>query len=207
MKLFLIKLKRYGVRRAFVYSCIFIFCKVRVLFYRCFFSDNKVCLRSTKILLPTQFIGKGSIEIINSQLGIWPSPGLVSGSGYIEARKDNSAVIIGDNTYINNGFVIIADKTKIMVGQRCLIGPNFFVTDSDFHGLELDSRTKSDYECSPVTIESDVFIGANVSVLKGVTIKRGAVIGSGSVVVKDVDEFCIYAGVPAKKIKSLSYRE
>lgn len=53
-------------------------------------------------------------------------------------------------------------------------------------------------------IEDDVFIGDNVRILKGLNIGRSSVIGSGSIVLNDVDSMSIYAGVPARRIRSLS---
>ena len=105
---------------------------------------------------------------------------------------------------INNCFTIIADRSSIEIGDRCLIGPNFFACDSDFHGLELANRMNGNYETTPIFIGNDVFIGSDVKVLKGSRIGNGSVIGSGSVVVGDVEEHSIYAGVPAKKLRSLS---
>ena len=52
----------------------------------------------------------------------------------------------------------------------------------------------------PILIEDDVWIGANVTILKGVTIKRGSIVAAGSVVNKDVEAFSIFGGIPAKKI-------
>lgn len=130
--------------------------------------------------------------------------GLLVGCGSIEARGELAEVVIAETTVLNNNFIIIADKSRIEIGKRCLIGPVFFVTDSDFHGLAISKRLDNNYECESVCIEDDVFIGEGVKVLKGVTIGRGSVIGSGSVVVQNVEPNCIYAGVPAKKIASLS---
>lgn len=52
-----------------------------------------------------------------------------------------------------------------------------------------------------VTIEDDVWIGGNVTILQGITIHEGAVIGAGSVVVKDVPPFTINVGNPARVVK------
>ena len=52
-------------------------------------------------------------------------------------------------------------------------------------------------------IEDDVFIGEGVRILKGVKIGEGSVLGSGLVVTRDVEPHCVYAGVPARKIKTL----
>ncbi|MDP5133596.1 MAG: acyltransferase [Paraglaciecola sp.] len=193
-----------GFRRVFVCFLTISLSRTRSRLYRLFFSDNTPFLMNTRIIQPTIFMGKGNIKLCRVRLGVWTSPGLISGSGFIEARAEGSSVVIGDSTIINNGFVIIADKSSVVIGKRCLIGPNFFVADSDFHGLEVRDRNNGNYDCLPVVIEDDVFIGEGVKVLKGVKIGRGSVIGMGSVVVKDVEPFSIYAGVPAKKVKSLS---
>ncbi|MDP3684894.1 MAG: DapH/DapD/GlmU-related protein, partial [Ignavibacteria bacterium] len=55
----------------------------------------------------------------------------------------------------------------------------------------------------PVVVEDDVLIGANAVVLEGVRIGKGAVIAAGSVVVKDVEPYCVMAGVPAKLLKKV----
>ena len=64
--------------------------------------------------------------------------------------------------------------------------------------------------CAPVEIGDYVFIGPRAIILPGVNIKKGAVIGAGAVVTKDVDEFAIVGGVPAKpikeRIKDLNYK-
>jgi len=54
----------------------------------------------------------------------------------------------------------------------------------------------------PVVIEEDVWCGANVTILKGVHIGKGSVIAAGAVVIRDVGEYEIWGGVPAKKIKN-----
>ncbi len=197
-------LKERKIRRAFVRAFILVHSKMRAFYYRTLFSDNSPLLIECNILQATQYVGKGKIDIKHSQLGVWPSPGLLVGCGYIEARSELAEIVIAEYTVLNNNFIIIADKCRIEIGKRCLIGPNFFVTDSDFHGLTVSKRFDNDYECKSVLIEDDVFIGEGVKVLKGVTIAHGSVIGSGSVVVKDVEPNCIYAGVPARKITSLS---
>ena len=180
------------------------YCKTKVFLYKLLFSNNKPFLNNVNVVQGTQFVGKGTISINNSQLGVWPSPGIVCGAGYIEARMNGAEVVIEHSTFINNNFVFIADRTSIKIGKRCLIGPNFFITDSDFHGLNVKDRLNGNYECFPTVIEDDVFIGEGVKVMKGVTIGRGSVIGSGSVVVNDIDPNSIYAGVPAKKIRNLN---
>jgi len=196
MTKFLRKVLRYGFRRLLLFVVIKFICKAKSIYWKWFLSDNKPLLNKTKILQPTQFIGRGIIKIGSCQLGVWPSPNLLTGITYLEARNLGSSIVIGDDTFINNVAVIIADKTQVNIGDRCMIGPGFFACDSDFHGLEANNRAT--YECLPVVIGNDVFIGVDVKIMKGVTIGHGAVIGSGSVVVKDVAANTLYAGVPAR---------
>lgn len=201
--IFFRKVIKYGIRRAFVYVLLLVFQRVRVLIYRCIFSDNNAILRCVKLNQPAQFVGRGRIEFDGVGIGVWPSPGYLSGYAYFEARKSGASIGIGQGTFLNNGAVIIADRGRVSIGQRCLIGQGFYAVDSDFHGLDIDSRTNGNYECADVSIGNDVFIGNDVRVLKGVNIGNGAVIGSGSLVLNDVPEMTIYAGVPAKFIRNL----
>ncbi|MBE0448561.1 MAG: acyltransferase [Actinobacteria bacterium] len=203
MKIFLAKLQKFGIKRAFIYVLIAVAAKIIVLLYKIIFSDNSPDTEGAIIVQATQFIGKGAIKIKGAQLGVWPSPYLISGCGYIEARSATSFIDIGKSSLLNNNFVIIADRSSIKIGERCLIGPNFFITDSDFHGLEPENRTNGNYRCLPVVIENDVFIGEGVKVMKGVTVGQGSVIGTGSVVVRNIEPFSVYAGVPAQKINDI----
>lgn len=95
------------------------------------------------------------------------------------------------------------DKTDISIGERCLIDPNFFACDSDFHGLAIKNRSNGNYDCLLVHVGNDVFIGEGVKVMKGVAVGDGAVIGSGSIVVKDVEPNSINAGVPSRFIRNI----
>jgi acetyltransferase-like isoleucine patch superfamily enzyme len=197
------KLRNYGYRRAFVYLLICCIQKVRYYFYYSILSDNKVAINKSRLHQPAQFIGRGSILLDQVNIGVWPSPHFLTGHAYFEARHSDSCIKIGKNTFLNNNAVIIADKGAIDIGERCLIGTNFYAADSDFHGLELENRNNGNYIHADVSIGNDVFIGNDVRILKGVKVGNGAVIGSGSLVVKDVAEHTIHAGIPAKFIRNV----
>jgi len=62
-------------------------------------------------------------------------------------------------------------------------------------------------QIAPVKIEDDCWLGANVVVLKGVTLGKGVIIGANSVVTRSIPPFCIAAGIPAKVIKELPIPE
>ena len=120
---------------------------------------------------------------------------------------DGLLIFIGEDVQVNDS-VHIAAIRSVEIGSRVLIASRVFITDhthGSYAGEEQDSPLSAPasrkLSSAPVRIEDDVWIGENVSVLPGVTIARGAVIGTGSVVTRDVPPFCIAAGVPARVLK------
>jgi maltose O-acetyltransferase len=108
---------------------------------------------------------------------------------------------IGANTYINYGCSIAATKL-VRIGRDCNIGTYVIIMDNDFHRLEPERRAERP-ESAPITLGDNVWLGARVIVLRGVTIGQGSVIGAGSVVARDIPERSLAAGVPAKVIRAL----
>lgn len=111
-----------------------------------------------------------------------------------------AAIIIGDGCELS-GVSITARSQKISIGKNVLIAPNCIIVDSDFHQLwPCEERAfKPGYEGdAPVSIEDYAWIGMNCIILKGVSIGRGAIIGAGSVVSRDVPAYCVAAGNPAR---------
>lgn len=190
-------------RRAFVYRLLRLLQKIRCFVYRFLLSNNSASLEGVRLNQPAQFVGEGKIIFHDVNIGVWPSPGFITGYAYFEARHSSASIKIGEGSYLNNGAVIIADKSTVEIGKRCMIGLNFSAVDSDFHGLEIENRKNGNYECADVYIGDDVFIGSDVRILKGVRVGSGAVIGSGSLVARDVAERTIHAGVPAKFIRNI----
>lgn len=87
---------------------------------------------------------------------------------------------------------------KITLGNNVRVGANVTIMDGDAH--QDDPRSG---ENSPITIEDNVWIGANTIVLKGVTIGRNTLIGAGSVVTKSIPANVLAAGNPCRVIRSL----
>ncbi|NJL19681.1 MAG: acyltransferase [Leptolyngbyaceae cyanobacterium SM1_3_5] len=107
---------------------------------------------------------------------------------------------IGANTYINRNTLIDA-SLSIATGKECAIGPGCYITDHD-HSIEAGLPPLAQPLISkPTRIGDRVWIGASVTILKGVSIGNDAVIGAGSVVTKDVPAEAIVVGVPAKVIR------
>lgn len=105
---------------------------------------------------------------------------------------------IGDNFYLNANCHLLGEIT---FGNDVMIGPKTIIWGRD-HGMDVGlPMKKQPHESAPVNIGNDVWIGANVIVLKGVKIGDGAVVGAGSVVTKDIPNAAIAVGNPARVVK------
>ena len=109
------------------------------------------------------------------------------------------SIIVGNRVFIGRG-VEFNIRDRVEIGDDTLIASGTMIIDHD-HGIgDHQLIREQDAPSSPVVIENDVWIGANVVVLKGVNIGRGAVVAAGAVVTKSVPAKEIWAGVPAKRI-------
>jgi len=108
----------------------------------------------------------------------------------------------GRHFAVNTGVQIDA-RGGVTIGTGVMIGPNAFIASSDHDHMQTDRMMIfQDHVLAAVIIEDDVWIGGNAVVCGGVRIGRGAVIGAGAVVTKDVPPMAIVGGVPARPIKS-----
>ncbi len=124
---------------------------------------------------------------------------------------------IGSHSYLGPGSRIWA-RESVTIGSHVLISHFVDIHDSNAHSLDWRSRREEtldlfergssirpdDVSNAPICIEDDVWIGFKSTILKGVTIGRGAVVAAGSVVLKDVAPFTLVAGNPARLVRELS---
>ncbi|MCT7943834.1 acyltransferase [Shewanella septentrionalis] len=102
-----------------------------------------------------------------------------------------------------NAYLSCVDE--VTIGDRVLMGPDVMIFTADHNWCNVDKTYfNKGMTRAAVIIEDDVWIGARVIILKGVTIGKGATIAAGSVVTKNVQSMAIVGGVPAKFIKSKS---
>lgn len=113
---------------------------------------------------------------------------------------------IGDGTSIPKGSVFYCTEAPLNIGKKVVFGPRPTIITGD-HRIDvigsyiMDNVTKLPENDAPVVIEDDVWCGANVTILKGVTIGRGSVIAAGAVVTCSIPPYSIAGGVPAKILK------
>lgn len=191
--------------KLFIYLC----SKYRCFLYKHFFSTANLKEISCKLVQATQFMGRGNIKIDDASIGIFTSNGVLTNSSYIEARESTALVRIFPGTIINNNATIIAKASKIIIGEKCLIGSNFFCINSDFHSIDPIKRLHDDLDVVSVDVivGNNVFIGDGVKVLKGSKIGNNSVIAAGSIVSGVFPDNSLIAGVPARKIKNLLGKE
>lgn len=113
----------------------------------------------------------------------------------------NNDLIIGEGTFINYN-VWFDTAGGIEIGKNCNIAYQVvFVTST--HELGEAGRRAGDSYAKKIIVGDGVWIGARATILPGVNIGNGVIIAAGAVVTSDCEPNCMYAGVPAKKIKSL----
>lgn len=116
-------------------------------------------------------------------------------------------IYIGNNVSIGQNATFMCALAKIIIKDNVMFGPHVFIITgshrTDVIGkFMIDVKEKLPENDKDVIIEEDVWIGANAIILRGVTIGRGSIVAAGSIVTKDIEPYSIYAGVPARKIKS-----
>ena len=133
-------------------------------------------------------------------------------------EKSDAQISIGSRTHVGGGTILAAAR-NIEIGDDVLVAFDALITDHNSHSLCFAERSSdvrewirgrkdwSHVPVAPVRIGNKAWIGARAIILKGVTIGEGAVVGAGSVVTRDVPDWTIVAGNPARIIRPLTAEE
>lgn len=174
-----------------------IYCKIRTIFT---FKEARI------IRFPIDIRGKKFIKV---------SKGFTTGVGCrIEAYPENNqtTLFFGENFQMND-YVHITAMEKVHIGNNVLFASKIYVSDCS-HGTYSGDENDSDPTSiphdrklfsKPVVIEDNVWLGEFVSVLPGVTIGKGTIVGANSVVSKSLPPNVIAVGSPAKPIKKYNF--
>ena len=119
-----------------------------------------------------------------------------------------SKISIGDNVIIHPGTMLFANEYpngEIIIEDDIGIGSgtHFYVANHRFDRTDIPIKYQGHYPSEAICVRKGAWIGANSTILPGVTIGQNAVVGAGSVVTKNVKPFTIVAGNPAKPIRML----
>lgn len=134
--------------------------------------------------------------------------------GYLFLQRDGAEIRIGNNTAVNSGTVISAVQS-VVIEDDVLISFNCTIMDCDGHSIRLSERrgdlwqhrtARPNYDKAatrPIRICHGAWLGAHCMVLKGVTVGVGAIVAAGAVVTRDVPDWTIVGGNPARPIKTI----
>jgi acetyltransferase-like isoleucine patch superfamily enzyme len=133
----------------------------------------------------------------------------------IRFEENGGEIRIGSRTFIGRSNLIC--YRNLVIGDDVIMSWGVTVVDHDSHSIEWEKRQNDVHDWNrgrkdwhhiahaPVAISNKAWIGFNVSILKGVTIGEGAVIGACSVVTRDIPPYTLAAGNPARVIRTLSH--
>lgn len=187
-------LKRYGILGLFKLLVSLIYTKI-------FFNQARL------IRLPFDIRNRSNIKIGNN---------FTTGFGcrleaFSQKATHNAILIFGKNVEIND-YVHIAAGEKIIIGDNVLIASKVFISDlnhGNYKGENPDSPLSTPnsrkLSTNPIIIKDNVWIGEGVCIMPGVTIGFGCVIGALSVVTKDIPDYTIAVGSPAKVVKEYDF--
>ncbi|SEB09317.1 acyltransferase [Pedobacter hartonius] len=152
--------------------------------------------------------GKGSIIRCRTRIDVFPFNDFHLGDrsmieDFSTINNGVGDVFIGKKSLVGIGCTVIG---PVEIGDNVIMAQNIVISGLN-HGYELIDISPSDQKTvtSKITIKDDVWIGANCVVTAGVTIGKHAVIGAGSVVTKDVPQFSVSVGNPAKVVKLYNF--
>lgn len=178
--------------------------------------DYKLNLTGVKTGLNTSVTGVLDIRKIGGKIEIG-NDCLIAGT--IVTETENARIIIGDNVNVGGG-TIIDSAIGVIIEEDVLISYGCLIQDSDNHSTKyslrkLDladwkERGEHNWDITPkgiVKIKKGAWVAARAIILKGVTIGTGSIIAAGSVVTKDVPDWTIVGGNPAKIIRELNQEE
>lgn len=114
-------------------------------------------------------------------------------------------ICIGDNFFSNTNLMIL-DGAKVTIGNNVFIAPNVGIYTAG-HPVNYQQRNAGLEYAYPVTIGNNVWIGAQVCILPGITIGDNTIIGGGSVVTKDIPSGVIAAGNPCRIIREITQKD
>ena len=120
------------------------------------------------------------------------------GRGSLVWVLDGGKITFSGNSYTAGNNMLIS-RSSIEIGKNCCIAWGVTICDHDFHRYYVDKKQQA--ETLPIVIEDGVWIGMNSTILKGVRVGSGAIVGAHSVVTRDVPAKTLVAGNPAKIVR------
>lgn len=122
-------------------------------------------------------------------------------------EDDGCKISIGYRTTSEGGHIAATEGKYISIGEDCMFSHGIEIRNGDSHSIFDNISKQRTNPAQPIIIGDHVWLGADVKILKGVTIESRAIIATGAIVTNFVKGNSIYAGIPAKKVKENIYWE
>lgn len=164
-----------------------------------------ICLffyRAIAVRLP---VSNSKFSFGSKKIRSFLTKNIVEKSGYdINVEKGaqfSNTIEIGNNSGIGVDSML---SGKVIIGDNVMMGPEVYIYTQNhrFDRLDKPMNEQGYFDSEPVIIGNDVWIGSRVTILPGVKVGDGSIIGASAVVTKDVEPYSIVAGNPAKQIGS-----
>lgn len=144
-------------------------------------------------------IDQARIERSNQLLQSNGSQGVVAG---LVELKHPEHIYLGGGSYVNGGMLCASKYAKIRIGKNCMVSYNVHMR-TDMHRYDSTDvpMIEQGHREANIIIGDDVWIGFGAQIMAGITVGSHAVVGAGAVVTRDVPEWAVVGGVPARIIK------
>ena len=174
---------------------------------------NKIILKLRSLFSARKFAFFGKYSLIGKMCKFNDSHLISIGSGvtisdfaWLNAsdalKKERVTLSIGDKSYLGSHIQINAFG-NVKIGENVLIADRVFISDADhkYKNKDMPIKDQGDEYKGAVNIKDGCWLGINSVIMPGVTIGKNAIVTANSVVLKDVDDYSIVGGNPAKVIK------
>jgi acetyltransferase-like isoleucine patch superfamily enzyme len=160
-------------------------------------NNNKIVIEKSSSINNVLFFIRGDNHLIEIDENCY------IGGGELWIEDNNCAIIINSGTTIESAHLAVTEPhSRIEIHDDCMLANNIEIRTGDSHSI-IDANTGQKINpAKNVILQSHVWVGAHVKILKGVTISSNSVIGTSSVVTNSIPGNCIAAGIPAKVIKT-----
>lgn len=166
--------------------------------FRCRHSGEAFCSGATFAALAILSLPGGPLPVVRNKGGTIVVESCSFEAGVRLEVYKGATISIGKGTYLNRNVHIVAAES-VTIGRGVKIGWDAVIMDTDLHGHSgQPARTK------PVVIDDDVWIGCRALLLKGVHVGKGAIIGAGAIVTKNVPPLAVVASPSAAVLFSVS---
>ena len=163
-------------------------------------SDIFVYGTNTSIEFDNADIHNSTILVMGNNCRLTINNGAKVYNLHLAIKSNDCIVTIGHNTSFGGGTVVCAGTgNSILFGNNCMIAEGVDIWNSDTHVITVKGEDLNNHK--PITIRDHVWIGKDVTVLKGVNIGDNAIIGMKSVVTHDILPGTINAGIPARVLQ------